>query len=341
MYLLNLIKRLLSKHTEREFMGIIKIENTQHWHDLRSKHIGASEIAGLFGCSPWHTPHQLFLDKADMVHHPISGQLADFGRLMEPIVAAMLAAESGWKIEKSYQYAEHPDYPYLGATLDYYVLESEHGRGILEIKYVNQFAPDWTQTKAPDHIELQVQHQLFVVNAARVRKGLKPFDWIAIGSMHGGNPEDVRIMLRAPDKAMQAKIVERASKFWAQLQAGITPETLEPKDYEYVSEIFKQASRLEKAQVKDLSQYKDADTLCEQYIDLGEQIKALEKQRAKVKTEIMHGLLHVQGDKLEAHVAGETEKFEVAVELSEVNHKPKAAHVSTSVRFNLKPKRKQ
>lgn len=323
-------------------MSIIKIENSQHWHDLRSRHIGASEIAGLMGCSPWHTPNQLFLDKRDMVHHPISGQLADFGRTMEPIVAAYLADQTSWKIEKSYQYAEHPDYPFLGCTVDYYVLNSEHGRGILEIKYVNAFAPDWSQTKIPEHVEWQIQHQLFVVNGARVKRGLKPFAWVAVGSMHGGNPEDIRIFMRPPNHKMHSLIAERSTKFWHDVQAGVEPEgELLEKDYSYVSEIFKQAHRLDESQVLDLSTSNDADILCEQYKNLGEQISTLNKERDKVKTHIMHKLLQVQPDKLQAHVAARSQGYEIGVELVEVNHKPRVAHVTTSVRFNVNPIKKE
>lgn len=319
-------------------MTLIRIENGTHWHDLRSKHIGASEIAGLMGCSPWHTPLQLHLDKRDMVHHPISGQLADFGRTMEPIVAAYLADETGWKVEKSYQYAEHPDYPFLGCTIDYYVLESEHGRGILEIKYVNAFAPDWSQVKAPEHVEWQIQHQLLVVNGARIKKGLKPFAWSCIGSMHGGNPEDIRLIMRPPNYKMQSQIIERGGKFWADVQAGIEPEgELMEKDYAYTPEMFKQAHRLDETHVLDLTRSNDADILCEQYETLGEQIAGLTKERDKVKAYIMHKLLEIQPDKLQAHMLARSQKFEIGVELVEVNRKPRTARVDTSVRFKIKP----
>lgn len=319
-------------------MGIIRIENAQHWHDLRSKHIGASEIAGLMGCSPYHTPNQLALEKRDMVYHPVGGQLVEFGKVMEPIVGAYLADQYHWKIERSYQYVEHPDHPFLGATLDYYVIESEHGQGILEIKYVNGFAPGWSQNAMPEHIEWQLQHQLFIVNAVRQRQGLKPFQWGAVGSMHGGTPEDIRVFMRAPDVRAHGMIAERAVKFWHEMKAGIIPEGLEPPDYEYVADIFKQATLLPPAQLLDLRGSNDADALCEEWVRLGVTRRTIEKEEARVRAEIMHKLLRVEGDKLLAHTAADTPNYEIDVNLVQVNYKPTPARTSNQIRFNIKKK---
>lgn len=319
-------------------MGIIRIENSQHWHDLRSKHLGGSEIAGLMGCSPYHTPNQLVLEKRDMVYHPVGGQLVEFGKIMEPIVAAYLADQYHWKVERSYQYVEHPDYNFLGCTLDYYVIESEHGKGILEIKYVNQFAPDWSQNAMPEHIEWQLQHQLFCINAVRQRQGLKPFQWGAVGSMHGGTPEDIRVYMRAPDARAHSMIAERGVKFWHDMKAGFIPEGLEPPDYAYVSDIFKQAQLLPAAQLLDLRGSNDADALCEEYLRLGVTRRTIEKEEARLKAEIMHKLLKVEDEKLFAHVAADTPSYEIDVNLVQVNYKPSPARVGNQVRFTVKKK---
>lgn len=317
-------------------MPIIRIENQQHWHDLRARHLGASEIGGLMGCEhSWNTPNQLYMDKRELVHFPEPGPVADFGKIMEPIIAAYIEEEFGWKLEKAYQYIEHPKYSFLGCTLDYYIIKSENGNGIMEIKYVNSFAPGWTSTVMPEHVEWQLQQQLLCVNDDRIARGLKPFNFGCVGSMHGGNIEDLRCFVRQPDKRAHAMIIERGAKFWGDMENGIEPDALEPRDYQYVGDIFKQAAPL--PEVKDLTAQQELEEDCRQWVQHGETIAMIQKERDRLKTKIMHAMMQTQKDQLNVHMAAKTKGHQINIGLHEVNHRPQAARVTQSMRFEIKP----
>jgi len=278
-------------------MAIIPIDQQKDpagWHALRRKHIGASDVAALFGCGNSYTPtlNELYHDKRGNLP-PESGRnlLAMLGKAMEPVVAYIVTDVHNWKLEPCQFYHEHPEHPALGCTLDYYIVESEHGPGIMEIKNVQQWTPGWTQYRAPDHIELQVQHQFLVTNAARIAEGLKPFTWGCIASMHAGNPEDIRIMLRKPDPKVHAHIIERTSRFMADVAAGKEPPILGSEDYDHINGLFKFAE--EEPDPDPLDRRGDAilDNHIAEFLEAQGAKAHAEYKYKEAKTRILHAML--------------------------------------------------
>ena len=45
-------------------MAIIQVRDQKHWHELHSQHIGGSDVAALFGLSPYSSRWQLWMEKA-------------------------------------------------------------------------------------------------------------------------------------------------------------------------------------------------------------------------------------------------------------------------------------
>lgn len=271
-------------------MAITKITSDAQWRELRATHIGASEIATLFGQSPFLTPNNLYHLKRGHISQDET-VLMRFGLLMEPVIAALIVEHYQWDMVKCDEYHEHPDYPWLGCTLDYYCTHPEHGPGIVQIKNVQDFAPGWTNTRAPIHVELQVQHELFVTNAARARAGLPTFRWAAIGSMHAGNPEDIRVMFREQDPKVTKHIVERSSKFWSDLQNKVEPPIMGCADYDHILDLFKTSDELP-PEYKDFSDNGVFEMWAIEYVTAGIQRHSAEKTQKEMKTRIMHAMLN-------------------------------------------------
>lgn len=324
-------------------MAIIPIDQQNDpagWHALRAKHIGASDVAALFNAGSSYTPtlNELYhIRRGNLASDRGGGLLASLGKALEPFIAYVISESYQWRTEACNAYHEHPEHKILGCTLDYFVVESEHGPGILEIKNVQQFSPGWTNVRAPDHVELQLQHQFLVTNAARIEAGLKPFTWGAIGSMHAGNPEDMRIMLRKPDLKVHAHIIDRANRFAADVEAMREPPLLGSDEYSHIAELFK-AAVVEDSDAKDMR----GDHIMDDIVARYHEAKAQEKHHGQVADELKGKMLHrlmteqPEGGMVK-RTAARTDNYAISVKQIEVNYAARPASKSVQLRFKAEP----
>jgi predicted phage-related endonuclease len=196
-------------------MPIIPVTDEAHWHKLRGKVVGSSEIACLFDASPYATRFTLWHEKAGLIDR--TGRESDnrqtWGKRLEPAIAAGLAEDMSWKIERADKdFYQHDSLP-IGATLDFRVVDHEWGPGVVEIKNVDwlEWKEKWTDIRAPDHIELQVQHQFIATG----------WSWGTIGCLVGGN--DLKIYHRKPLSKIMAEIEQRTVDFWLSVEANQKP----------------------------------------------------------------------------------------------------------------------
>lgn len=303
-------------------MPIISIDQKNDeagWHALRRKHIGASDIAALFNCGNSYTPtlNELYHEKrGNLPPDTKPNLLAMLGKAMEPVVAFIVTDIHNWKLEPCEFYHVHPEHPALGCTLDYYIVESEHGPGIMEIKNVQQWTPAWTQNRAPDHVELQIQHQFLVANAARRAENLRPFEWGCIASMHAGNPEDIRIMMRKPDPKVHKHIIERGNAFMADVAAGKEPPIIGSEDYGHINDLFKFAEEEPDPDPLDLRGDYIIDTHIAEWLEAQKNSKATEMKVKEMKTRILHRMLKEvpQGGMVWKRYSARTPAFSIRVQ---------------------------
>ncbi|MGB0817787.1 MAG: YqaJ viral recombinase family protein [Candidatus Puniceispirillaceae bacterium] len=316
---------------------ITKIESETQWHQLRSQTIGGSEVGIVLGCSPYGTLNELYHVKRGNFQNNFDNKLMEWGRAFEPVIAALISGDMYWTLKQCRDYHQHPEYPYLGSTLDYYVVESEHGPGILEIKNVQQFAPNWTQARAPAHVEVQVQHQFMVVNAARKAAGLPTFKWGAIGSLHAGNPEDVRIMYRKPDPKVQKHIIDKCAAFWADVEAGNEPDLIGGhKELDHIVAMYQQAEESAEPELVELDEDAILDDLIMQHENAKFEKSEADRKQKEFKAKILHHLMAVDADGVTRQMAARTKNYGVETKLIEVNRKPQPAKTSTQLRFNIR-----
>ncbi len=219
----------------REF---ILPDDEQHWHALRAQDLTSTDIAALFGLSPYATAIDVWHNKRDGVTASVpDNDRMKWGRRLESVVAQGIAEDHQWKIRPFSDYGRLPEHR-VGSSFDFFITEGANrvwfdfghdefagpDTGILEIKTVDALAyrQGWTVEDdfivAPDHIELQLQHQLLV---SGLRVGY-------IGALIGGNR--VELLRREADDAVHAAILQRAAEFWASVEAGTPPPVVTAED---------------------------------------------------------------------------------------------------------------
>lgn len=205
---------------------IIVPSNQEHWLAMRKQDVTSTESACLFGMSPYVTHFDLWhRKKSGIVPEFKTNDRMAWGNRLEAAIAYGIAEEQGWEIRPMKEYLRDPDLR-MGSSFDF-VITSLGEPVHLEIKNVDYlaFRDGWIEhddgsIEAPEHIEMQVQHQMAVSGFKRA----------FIGAFIGGNRGVVIERLR--DEPVIAAIKAKVADFWRTVDAGLEPDPVMPGDAE-------------------------------------------------------------------------------------------------------------
>lgn len=145
--------------------------------------VGGSDVAAIFGVSPWTTPLELWMIKKGKMKPAVKANAnqLQMGHFLEPIAAHFYAVKTGNTVFDDTNMYQHTDHPYALADFDRRFVRATDGEpGILECKsctYHN--ASHWANGAYPLYYELQLRFYLAV---ADVNIG-------AFSAVWGNNPD--------------------------------------------------------------------------------------------------------------------------------------------------------
>lgn len=194
------------------------------WLDMRRQDVTSTESAALFGMSPYVTHFELwFRKRLNTAAEFKPNERMQWGNRLETAIAHGIAEDQGWRIEPMKEYMRLGDLK-AGASFDFRI--TNLGDPVhLEIKNVDYmaFRDGWIEhddgtIEAPEHIEMQVQHQMMVSGYKRA----------FIGAFIAGNRGVVIERERDEDviEAMRKKI----SAFWVSIFENNEPSPIMPDD---------------------------------------------------------------------------------------------------------------
>ena len=146
--------------------------------------VGGSDVATIFGLSPWTTPLELWTVKKGLMKPkspPNPDQLA-MGHMLEPIAAHFYAQRTGNTVTDDNYLYQHATLEYALANIDRRYKRKEDGEGgVLECKSLTYHkAADWADGAIPIYYELQLRYYLAVLDE---KHG-------AFSALWGNNPEN-------------------------------------------------------------------------------------------------------------------------------------------------------
>lgn len=180
--------------------------------------VGGSDVAAIFGVSPWVTPKELWLIKKGRMNpaKKINALQLEMGHLLEPIAAHFYAQKTGNKVFDDTTLYQHADHPYALADLDRsYIRKEDNAEGVLECKSCTfHNAAHWADGKYPLYYELQLR---FYLSVKDVRYG-------AFSAIWGNNPDtDMAMPELERDQAMEDDIFERLDRWIWSLVHDVEP----------------------------------------------------------------------------------------------------------------------
>lgn len=209
---------------------LVETENLprNEWLEYRRRGIGGSDVAAIFGISPFRTARDLYFDKLDIasVEEDEGNWVAmEMGNLLEPLVAKIFAKKTGYKIYQIKKMFYHPLYTFMLADVDYFVELLDGTTAILEIKTTNYNARDhwWLDGEeiVPVYYESQGRHYMTVMDIDRV----------FYCCLYGNNEEEVIIREIRRDYAYEEEMIFLEQEFWENhVLAKSPPPYWEPGD---------------------------------------------------------------------------------------------------------------
>ena len=182
----------------------ILIENEAQWLAERAKDVTSTQVAALFGVSPYLTEFELWHQKRNNVVEEFEqNNRTRWGNRLERTIAEMFAEDYALQeLHKLNVYMRRGGLR-LGASFDFAAFDISAQMVLVECKNVDflEWREKWTDTEAPAHIELQVQTQLLLSGYRRA----------FIVALVGGNT--LVVHERTPDAEVQAKIIDKVMGF--------------------------------------------------------------------------------------------------------------------------------
>lgn len=246
-----------------------KIEDEAEWLRWRAQDITSTEVAALFGLSPYVTDFELWhRKKAGEVEAMEPNERVRWGQRLQDAIAAGVAEDHGWRIQRMDVYKRDP-IDRLGSSFDFYADAGEL-MGLLEVKNVDRavFFDEWIDgpdgIEAPQHIELQVQQQMEVAD----------MPWCAIVALVGGN--DAKVTVRLRDREIGEAIRQRVAAFWRSIETNEPPKP----DYSADAELL---CRLHgKSTGETIEADADLDALLVRYVAASDAAKLRDAIKAQV-----------------------------------------------------------
>ncbi len=248
----------------------IPITSEAQWLQDRAQDVTSTEVAALYGLSPYSTAFELWHRKRDRtVEEMEPNERVRWGQRLQDAIAAGLAEERGWTMRRLDVYMRD-EQDRLGCSFDYEAVDAELGTGGAEIKNVDRsvFWDEWLDgadgLEAPQHIELQVQVQM----------ELRDAPWWAIAALVGGN--DLRVTVRMRDREIGQHIRAKVRAFWQSIAANEPPKPDYTLDAEFLCRLHGRATG------ETIEADPELDSMLARYVTIGD----IAKERDAIKAQV-------------------------------------------------------
>ena len=253
------------------------ITDKQSWLENRLLDVTSTEVSALFNLNPYKSEFQLYHEKKDKVVINIDdNERMMWGRHLEDSIALGFAEKYKMKVEQFDVYMRDPE-TRMGSSFDYKIVSEEEPM-ILEIKNVDGLAyrKNWIEhdeynIEPPEHIALQLQHQLEITG----------YNVGYIVGLVGGNP--MKVVRSERDPRIGKLLKGKVENFWERIKLGVPPDIDYTKDAQY---IMKNLCNQADAGVT-LEADEEMDKLVDDYYAINKEYVSLGKTKDSIKAQIL------------------------------------------------------
>jgi predicted phage-related endonuclease len=199
---------------------LLKFKTENEWLAARKDDITSTEVASLFGFSPYKSRFKLWQIKAGYIEDDfVESEYSKWGKRLQNVVGMGICEDKGWKgHDLNLYYARDPDLR-LGSSFDLKALDPAKGWGLMEIKVAESFDEDngWLADRAPLEYEFQIQNELHLAS-----KYAREVEWGGIFAL--GRRQKVKEYHRVYDAKLGERIDIEVESFWKSIVDNKPPE---------------------------------------------------------------------------------------------------------------------
>jgi predicted phage-related endonuclease len=240
---------------------------------FRGSHVGASEVAALFDCSPYVTHFELWHRRKGSIATPdlSDNERAEWGIRLEPAIIQAAADRWGYTLEPTPERLDNGKG--LGGHPDQ-LASDERGQGIIEVKTADWLVFKQWGDEPPTHYLLQ----------AMAYAGLSERQWCDVIVLVGGNRLE-RFCYDFRPK-IYAEIEKRVADFWQSIEANKPPPADYTRDLDTIVDLNRDAGENH----LDLTGDNLANDAAAQFLWAREQRLSAEKREDEAKAELLDKL---------------------------------------------------
>ena len=187
-----------------------KLMTHQQWLDERKKGIGGSDAGTILGVNKYKNPVALWLEKTGQAEPEPVGEPAEWGNILEPVIANRFELLTGIKIQTCDALLQHPQFSFMLANVDRLIAGERRG---LECKNVSlRKAQEWDDDEIPDTYYAQCQHYMAVTG----------YEGWYIAALINGN-HFIHKYIPRNDEFILA-LIDAEQKFWHCCQNKVMPD---------------------------------------------------------------------------------------------------------------------
>ena len=185
------------------------------WLNWRRTGLGASDIAGVLGISPWASPFSVWASKTDAHDDDKDTDAMEFGRRAEVMVVPWFTERTGLDVASVQTRCTHHDDQWKLCTVDGFVSDTPFtaALGVLEIKTTSASAEEWANG-VPVYYQCQATWVMHVTDTSQC--------WFAVLHLAFGRPR-FEVYEFHRDLADEQFVVERCEQFWTDHVVTGTP----------------------------------------------------------------------------------------------------------------------
>ena len=253
------------------------ITDKQSWLENRLLDVTSTEVSALFNLNPYKSEFELYHEKKDKVVVNIDdNERMMWGRHLEDSIALGFSEKYKMKVEQFDVYMRDPE-TRMGSSFDYKIVSEEEPM-ILEIKNVDGLAyrKNWIEhdeynIEPPEHIALQLQHQLEITG----------YNVGYIVALVGGNT--MKVVRSERDPRIGKLLKGKVENFWERIKLGVPPDVDYTRDSQY---IMKNLCNQADAGVT-LEADEEMDKLVDDYYAINKEYVSLGKTKDSIKAQIL------------------------------------------------------
>src|SRR5690606_12685414 len=129
----------------------------EQWLAERKRGIGGSDAPVIAGVDPFKSPIRLWMEKTGQIVPEPAGEAAEWGLLLEPVIAAEFERRTGKKVRRRNAILQHPEHAWMLANVDREIVGEP---ALLEIKTTSAWnRAAVSEDRLPDRYIIQGQHR--------------------------------------------------------------------------------------------------------------------------------------------------------------------------------------